>query len=521
MMHASPDEPLSPDEAAPQATVLVQDGRAALARGDWQEARDCFETVARRQETAVAYDGLGAAAWWLNDAPTTLHARQRAYQLYNAEGNAAGAARMAAYLALDYFYFRGDYAIANGWVQRGRRLLENAAPGAELGWLAVAEAYIIMWADLNYSAAQQLCAQAVRLAQLLPDLDLEMAALAGEGLSLVNQGRVAEGMRRLDEAALAAVAGEVTDMDAACTACCSLIFACESTRDYERAAQWIERLRDLATHWSHPSLLAFCRIHYATLLIWRGDWATAEAELLAAVGELESGQLAKTAEALARLADLRCRQGLFDEADALFRRVESPPFKALAGEMALYGRAALALAQDDLPTAVNLAERLLRALPAANRLERVAGLELLIQSEARRGHLAQAEAALAELKTAVTHVATKPMQAAVCFAEGVVAAVAADFPHARRCFEDALELWNRAAIPFQAAQTRLELARALLALGDAPAARQQALKALPVFEHLGARSHHGRAQALLRRIDSPTSAQNVAPVGATRLTPRE
>ena len=66
-----------------------------------------------------------------------------------------------------------------------------------------------------------------------------MLALAYNGLALVLQGTVEEGMGCLDEATAAAVAGEMADIDAACTACCCLIYACEQVRDYERAAQWL------------------------------------------------------------------------------------------------------------------------------------------------------------------------------------------------------------------------------------------------------------------------------------------
>jgi LuxR family transcriptional regulator, maltose regulon positive regulatory protein len=497
---------------------LIDKGHQALARGEWQEAWSSFAATLAEGETAVALDGLGMAAWWLNDATTTFDARQRAYRLYTTQGQVRSAARLAAYLAMDYFYFQGAYAVANGWVGRGRRLLDGLEPGAELGWLDVAEAYIIMWADLNYTTAQQLCLQAAALAKALGDVDLEMAAVAGEGLCLVSLGKVHEGMRRLDEATLAAIAGEMSDIDAACTACCSLIFACESTRDYERAAQWIERMRQLATRWSHPSLLAFCRIHYATLLVWRGEWQTSEAELLAAVADLEGGQLAKAAEAMVRLAELRCRQGLFDEADALFSRVESPPFKALAGESTLYGRALLALAQDRLETAVNLAHRFLRALPAENRLERVVGLELLIEAEARQGNAAAARNALTELKTAVSNVTTKPMQAAVHFATGITAAAANDHQTARRSLEDALELWGRAAIPFEIGRTRLALAQSLLALDRLETARQQTGKALALFVQLGARAHQSRAADFLRRLEAPKAS---TPSDPADLTPRE
>jgi LuxR family transcriptional regulator, maltose regulon positive regulatory protein len=50
-------------------------GRAALARGAWKEARACFEAAVRGEETPQALEGLGLAAWWLDDADTTFAAR--------------------------------------------------------------------------------------------------------------------------------------------------------------------------------------------------------------------------------------------------------------------------------------------------------------------------------------------------------------------------------------------------------------------------------------------------------------
>jgi LuxR family transcriptional regulator, maltose regulon positive regulatory protein len=501
---------------------LLSPGRQALARGAWQQARNSFEAALGERETAEAWDGLGLAVWWLNDAAAVFRARERAYQLYRDHGNVRSAARIAAWLAMDTFYFRGEYAIANGWIQRGRRLVEQLEPGPELGWLDLAQAHVIMWADLDYAAAQQLCARVVALGKRLGDVDLEMAGLAGEGLSLVNQGLVGEGMRRLDQATLAATSGDVEDVDAACTACCCLVFACEWTRDYERAAQWIKRMRDLASRWSHPTLLAFCQVHYAGLLIWRGEWEVAEAELLAATAGLAATQqAARVADGLVRLAALRCRQGRFAEAEAIYARIESPEFKSLGGDYCLYGRAALALAQDKLNTAVNLAQRFLRAMPAENRLERVAGFELLIQAEAQRGRQEQVEKALAEMKTAVADVTTKPMQAAVCLAEGLAASVAGDHAAARRCFEDAVELWAQAGIPYEAAQARLELARTVLALDDHEEAQRQAQKATETFTRLGAAAAKARAAALLRQAKNVAHGKSGRTPNPANLTPRE
>jgi hypothetical protein len=75
--------------------------------------------------------------WDLNDIAVTFDARERAYRLYRQRGDCRGAARLATHLAIDHFYFRGEYAIANGWLQRARRLLEGLESCPELDWLAV------------------------------------------------------------------------------------------------------------------------------------------------------------------------------------------------------------------------------------------------------------------------------------------------------------------------------------------------------------------------------------------------
>jgi hypothetical protein len=75
---------------------------------------------------------------------------------------------------------------------------------------------------------------------VIGDADLEMLAMALEGVSLVTLGEVSARMRLLDESGTAAVGGAIRDIDAHLTACCYLILACERARDYGRAARWCE-----------------------------------------------------------------------------------------------------------------------------------------------------------------------------------------------------------------------------------------------------------------------------------------
>jgi hypothetical protein len=115
-------------------------GRAALADANWGRARDRFETALEAGESAEALEGLSWAAWWLGGEELTLTARERAYRAYRAADESCGAARMAVWLASDVLDFRGDDAVAAGWLERARRLLDARDPCPEHGWLWLMEA---------------------------------------------------------------------------------------------------------------------------------------------------------------------------------------------------------------------------------------------------------------------------------------------------------------------------------------------------------------------------------------------
>ena len=109
-------------------------GRAALTRGDWAGARRHFETAIRDGETGAALDGLSDALFWLEELEPSLHHRSRAFAIYRDEGDLCRAARAALWLAIGYISVYGNAAVANGWLQRAERLLDEAGPCSERGW---------------------------------------------------------------------------------------------------------------------------------------------------------------------------------------------------------------------------------------------------------------------------------------------------------------------------------------------------------------------------------------------------
>jgi tetratricopeptide (TPR) repeat protein len=348
-------------------------GRRALDAGAWQDARSAFERLLKAEETPEALEGLGLAAWWLDLADVVFDSRERAFRAYRSRGDQRSAARIAVWIAWDSAAFRGEEGVAKGWLQRARRLLEGQPDSPEHAWLAARDAVFTLLDDGDPDAAEALAREAIRVAQAIRAIDYEMVGRALLGFSLITTGRVTEGLRELDEVSAAILAGELTDRLLIALAGCYLIGACDRARDHGRAVQWCERVKEHSRKWGLKPLFAVCRTQYASVCMWRGSWDEAERELTSACDELALCRPGMTTDGLARLGELRRRQGRLDEAASLFDRSGSHPIATL-------GRAAIALDRGDRQTVIELAERYLRRLPVKNRTERAAALELLIRA---------------------------------------------------------------------------------------------------------------------------------------------
>jgi LuxR family maltose regulon positive regulatory protein len=496
-------------------TDPLETGWAALGGGDWERARAAFEESLTEGEIPEALEGLGWVGHMLNDDRLTFDAREHAYRLYLERGDKGSAARIAAWLASDSLLFRGEPAVANGWLQRAHSLIDGLEPGPDHGWIAIHEGHIAVALDENTVKARELAARAVELGRAFGAPELEMLGLGLEGRALVSDGELQEGMRRLDEATTVALQGEARLLYCVAWACCYLISACERVRDFERATQWCARVGEFCSQ-HDIFLLNTCRAHYASVLSWQGRWDEAESQLTAAVGGLEASRPPMVGDALARLGELRRRQGRLDDADELFARTETH-------SLSLLGRAALALDRDQPSEAVELADRYLRRFPEPTRVERSAGLEIAIKALARIGEHERATEALGELRAIAARVRTRPLLAALRSSEGTMAAAHGDHDAARRSFEDALDLLAASDARFEAARVRLDLAATLSALGRHDRARREAEAALAGFQELGADGESSRAQAMLgklRRTDATRPAE-VADTPLAELSRRE
>jgi LuxR family transcriptional regulator, maltose regulon positive regulatory protein len=467
-------------------------GWAALSRGDWEAARASFEESLAEDETPEVLEGIGCAGHMLNEERLTFDVRERAYRLYLERGDKGSAGRIAAWLGADFLMFRGEPAVANGWLQRAHSLIDDLEPGIDHGWLAIHEGHIAVSLDEDTVNARRLAARAVELGRTFAAPELEMLGLGLEGRALVSDGQLEDGMRRLDEATTVALAGEARLLYCVAWACCYLISACERVRDFDRAAQWCARVGEFCGQ-HDIFLLNICRAHYASVLTWQGRWDEAETQLNAAVEGLQASRPPMVGDALARLGELRRRQGRLADAEELFARSE-------AHSLSLLGRAALALDQGQPSEAAELADRYLRRFPDPSRVERATGLELAIRALARLGEHEPATEALGQLREIAALARTRALSAAVCSSEGTLAAARGDHDDARRSFEDALDLLVASDARFDVARVRLDLGTTLSALGHHDRARREVEAASAAFRELGADGESARAEAMLGKL---------------------
>ncbi|HEU5004254.1 MAG TPA: LuxR C-terminal-related transcriptional regulator [Actinomycetota bacterium] len=483
---------------------VVADANAALDRGEWKAAKAGFETALGEEQTPEALDGLGQALWWLNNLHAGIELRERAYAGYKALGMRAPAGRVATWLGGEYFTVHGNLAAAGGWIQRADTLLADLAPCAEQGWLLVMKAAMSM----DPAAVQDLAAQAMALGRSLEDGDLEIVGLSALGLGLVGEGRIADGMARLDEAMAAATGGELSSLWAVSDVYCNTLLACERAGDFERAEQWCSVVMEFARRRACQPMFPFCHVTFGSILTASGRWGEAEVELELAVRTFDTGHRAMRVLALARLAELRVRQGRIPEAEELLNGYEEHP-------LAVRAIARLSLALGDPVTAVSVLRRRL-AQVGRNTLLAFPLLTLLTDAFLQQGDIGEAANAADQMAHLEKTSGQQLMGAEATMARAKVA-LAAGEPSAADGFDRAVAAFLSLELPWEAAQARLGLARAAEA-SQPEMARAEARLALAAFERLGAARLADQAARLLRDLGAGTAP---GPRSGGGLTSRE
>lgn len=475
----------------PDAETPLAAGWAALAGYDWPAAQSHFEQALESEETPEALDGLGHALYWQHRYQAAVQLRQRAYALYRQHGDRRPAALVAIQLAYMHGLIYGNTAAVSGWIGHAQRVLEDCGDCPEQGWLEVFRGCICS----DPGERERRARTAIAIGRRFASPSLEFDALAYLGKAHVEAGAILEGMALIDEAVAAVASGLVADPWAAGEIYCTLFHACEMTIDARRAAQWLIAVDGYVDSTGERPVSAICRMHYGGLLTSAGRWRDAEREFATALEIYSDTYRGTQFEPLLRLADLRVRQGRFEEAERLMEGHEDRPEAVQPRVRLLLARGAPALAQAVLD---RHPQRDAGPLPFAPIMA------LSVDVALARGAIDDARRLAADLDDAATAAGLPSIRGLAARAHARTA-LAAGEDAAVEPFRAALDAFGEAELTHELATTRLEYAEVLAADNDdaGDIARAQARAALDCFERLGATRDADAAAHLLRRLGAP------------------
>src|SRR5439155_20939792 len=188
-------------------------------------------------------ESMRDAAWWAARPDEAIDVLQRAYAAYLQTGNRTRAGYVALSLARE-FGVKFEGSVSAGWLNRAQKLLEAEPEVAETGYLYARKAVQAMNAGNNDEAIEA-ARLAIEIGARAGDPNLQAIGSVYQGAALVEKGDVAEGLRLMEDAALAAVSGEL-GLFATGTVYCNTIATCCEMADFARARDWA----DAARRWS-------------------------------------------------------------------------------------------------------------------------------------------------------------------------------------------------------------------------------------------------------------------------------
>ncbi|HET6745277.1 MAG TPA: adenylate/guanylate cyclase domain-containing protein [Candidatus Limnocylindria bacterium] len=498
-------------------TSLVEVGRAALERHEWRAAFDALKQADEQEQLPPqALELLAQAAWWTGQLPLAIDAHERGYAAAMKVGDIPSAVLAAVELGRENI-MRISLPVANAWLNKAEKLLEGAPENIGHGWLAAVRSY---YASLmgDSQAALDAATTANAIGKRLGDRNLEIFALAEMGQTLVNVGRVEEGLAAADEATVSALSGELQPAVAG-GVFCSSIEACAGLGDYRRAAEWTDAQDRWCQREGINGFPGMCRVFRSDVKRLRGAWPEAEAEARLATDELRGFVPGAAGWALYQVAQIRLRRGDLPAAEEALQGVHG---------FGLNTEPAYSLLQLALGKPEEAAKSITEALSAPGGRPsfmaardsvsyRLTLLSAQVEIFLATGDIAGARAAADELGKIGETFGTLASRAAAAAASGAVALAEGDAAAAGVQLRLSIEHWTEVDAPWEVGRARMLLASALLALGDPDHAAREARSARSTFEQLGALPDLRQADALMAALQS--EAPDATPFGtaATRV----
>lgn len=455
----------------------VERGRAAFSQGQWSAARAALsEADAHRPLDVEDIERLAWSCRWVGDSAGFLDALERAEAGFSALGALTGAARMALEQARQHMMML-DAAVALSCYVRATEYLEEAPESAEHARALWSLSFTLM-AGGDFAGARAALLECRTIARRVGSPGMEAMAVQGLAHLAVSSGEVHDVLPLVDEAAALAMRPGVAPADAGYVYC-AVISICRALGDWGRATEWTKVSTRYCERESIAGYTGLCRFHQGEIHRLHGRLAEAEDRVLQACEELLTINRYSAGWGYSELVEIRVRRGDLEGAeDALAQAVA-------LGDDGQPGRARLLLAQGDPDAAVRSLRRSLADPGFTAQERRMYLLPLHVEASLAVGDEDAAADGLAQLEELVRRFETPGPAASAAVARGRLALHRGDTEVAITALRDGVRIWSELDAPYEAAQTRVLLARALTADGDDAGARLEREAATRIVREFG------------------------------------
>ncbi|MEX0648144.1 MAG: response regulator transcription factor [Balneolaceae bacterium] len=472
----------------------LQRGREAFRHRSWADAYSCFVS-ADGEESLDAEDLelLAKAAYLIGKESGCTETWMRAHQKFLNEANTERAANSAFWIGM-LLFFRGEHAQGSGWIARAARLInEYQQECAEMGFLLIPEGLQFLRKG-EAEAAQEKFSMAGDIGKRFNNPDLIILGYLGHGQSLIKQNKIAEGTTLFDEAMVAVVSDEISQIVAGIVYC-AVIETCQNIYDLQRASEWTDAL----SRWcnAQPDLIPYrgqCLVRRAEIMQLHGKWPDAMNEARRACELKRPSSPPVTGEAFYRQAELYRLQGNFSEAGNAYKQASNlgrNPQPGLALMQLGQGKtevARMAICNAEGETQDRMARA--RILPAY--------VEIMLASE----EVQAAEAGAKELSDIASEVNAPYLRGVAAGVMGSVLLANEKPAEAIKKLRWSLGILKTMDSSYEAARTQVLIGLACRKLEDENTTTMEFDAARKVFQQLGAIPDQLKVDSLLQRTQS-------------------